>query len=85
MSFQIFLLVGHFANMTRDNLLTDSTLKLTQDVLVRCSVVMFQSYCEVHQTFSKFGWTMSDGQLLIPAPLVCVQGSLGLNHAPYSS
>ena len=39
MSFQIFLLVGHFTNWTRYSLLTDKTLKkITQDVLVRCSV-----------------------------------------------
>ena len=36
MSFQIFLLVGHFTNWTAHNLLTDNTLKITQDVLVRC-------------------------------------------------
>ena len=41
MSFQIFLLVRHFTNWTRHNLLTDNTLKkITQDVLVRCSVIV---------------------------------------------
>ena len=40
MSFQIFLLVGHFTNWTGHNL-TDNTLKkITQDVLVRCSVIV---------------------------------------------
>ena len=38
-SFQIFLLVRHLTNWTGHNLLTDNTLKkITQDVLVRCSV-----------------------------------------------
>ena len=41
MSFQIFLLVGHLTNWTGHNLLTDNTLKKrTQDVLVRCSVIV---------------------------------------------
>ena len=41
MSFQAFLLVGHFKNWTGHNLLTDNTLKkITQDVLVRCSVIV---------------------------------------------
>ena len=41
MSFQIFILVGHLTNWTGHNLLTDNTLKkITQDVLVRCSVVV---------------------------------------------
>jgi len=41
MSFQIFLLVGHVTNCTGHNLLTDHTLKkITQDVLVRCSVIV---------------------------------------------
>lgn len=41
MSFQIFLLVGHFTNWTGRNLLTDNTLKeITQDVLVRSSVIV---------------------------------------------
>lgn len=41
MSFQIFLLVRHFANWTGHNLLTDNTLKeITQEVLVRCSVIV---------------------------------------------
>ena len=41
MSFQIFLLVGHFTNWTGHNLLTDNTLKKrTQDMLVRCSVIV---------------------------------------------
>ena len=41
MSFQIFLLVGHFTNWTGDNLLTVNTLKMiTQHVLVRCSVIV---------------------------------------------
>ena len=42
MSFQIFPLVGHFTNWTGHNLLTHNTLKkITQHVLVRCSVVVF--------------------------------------------
>ena len=41
MSFQIFLSVGHFTNWTGDNLFTDNTLmKMTQDVLVRCLVIV---------------------------------------------
>ena len=41
MSFQIFLLVGHFTNWTGHNLLTDNTLKkITQDVLVRSLVIV---------------------------------------------
>ena len=41
MSFQIFFLVGHLTNCTGHNLLTDKTLKkITQDVLVRCSVIV---------------------------------------------
>ena len=41
MSFQIFILVGHLTNWTGHNLLTDNTLKkITQDVLVRCSVIV---------------------------------------------
>ena len=40
MSFQIFLLVGHLTNWTGHNLLTDNTLKKTQDVLVTCSVIV---------------------------------------------
>ena len=41
MSFQIFLLVGHLTNWTGHNLLTDNSLKKrTQDVLVRCSVIV---------------------------------------------
>ena len=41
MSFQIFFLVGHFTNWTRHNLLTDNTLKkITEDVVVRCSVIV---------------------------------------------
>ena len=41
MSFQIFLLVGHLTNWTGHNLLTDNTLKKrTQDLLVRCSVIV---------------------------------------------
>ena len=40
MSFQIFLLVGHLTNWTGNNLLTDNTLKKTQDVLVTRSVIV---------------------------------------------
>ena len=41
MSFQIFILVGHLTNWTGHNLLTHNTLKkITQDVLVRCSVIV---------------------------------------------
>ena len=45
MSFQIFLLVGHLTNWTGHNLLTDNTLKKTQDVLVThdrslCPIIM---------------------------------------------
>jgi len=41
MSFQIFILVGHFTNWTGHNLLTDNTLKkITEDVVVRCSVIV---------------------------------------------
>ena len=41
MSFQIFLLVGHLPNWTGYSLLTDNTLKKrTQDVMVRCSVIV---------------------------------------------
>ena len=39
--FGIFLLIRHSINWTEYNLLTDNTLKkITQDVLVRCSVIM---------------------------------------------
>ena len=38
---QIFLLVGHFTNCTGQNLWTGNTLKkITQDELVRCSVIV---------------------------------------------
>ena len=41
MSFQIFLLVGHFKNWTRHNSLTENTLKkISQDVLLRWSVIL---------------------------------------------
>ena len=41
MSFKIFLSVQHFTNWTRHNLLPDNiSKKVTQDVLVRCSVIM---------------------------------------------
>ena len=40
MSFQIFLLVGHLTKWTGHNLLTDNTLKKTQDVLVTCLVIV---------------------------------------------
>ena len=41
MSFQIYLLAGNFTNWTGHNFLTDNTLKkITQDVLVRCSVIV---------------------------------------------
>ena len=49
MSFQIFLLVGHLTYWTGHNLLTDNILqkindntlkKITQDVLVTCSVMV---------------------------------------------
>ena len=41
MSFQIFILVRHLTNWTGHNLLTDNTLKkITQDVLVRCLVIV---------------------------------------------
>ena len=41
MSFQIFILVRHLTNWTGHHLLTDNTLKkITQDVLVRCSVIV---------------------------------------------
>ena len=40
MCLQIFPLIGHFTNWTGYNLLTDNTLKkITQDVLVRCSLI----------------------------------------------
>ena len=46
MSFQLLLLVEHFTNWTGHNLLTGNILTdvwwpVTQDVLVRCSVIMF--------------------------------------------
>ena len=48
MSFQIFLLVGHLTNWTGHNLLTDNTLnKRTQDVLVRCSVIVSDHYVKL--------------------------------------
>ena len=48
MSFQIFLLVGHSTNWTGHNLLTDNTLKKrTQDVLVRCSVIVSDHYVKL--------------------------------------
>ena len=41
MSFEIFLLVRHFTNWIGHNSMTDKTLKkITQDVLVRFSVIM---------------------------------------------
>ena len=41
MSFQIFILVRHLTNWIEHNLLTDNTFeKITQDVLVRCSVIV---------------------------------------------
>ena len=46
----------------RHNLLTENTLKkITEDL---CAGEMFR-YCG--QTFSRFGWTMSDDRLLFPA------------------
>ena len=48
MSFQLFLLVGHLTNWTGHNLLTDNTLKKrTQDVLVRCSVIVSDHYVKL--------------------------------------
>ena len=48
MSFQIFLLAGHLINWTGHNLLTDNTLKKrTQDVLVRCSVIVSDHYVKL--------------------------------------
>ena len=39
--FQIFLLVRHLTNIARHSLLMDNTLKkITQHVLVRCSVIV---------------------------------------------
>ena len=41
MSFQIILLIRHFTNWIKHNLLTDNTLmKISQDVLVRCLVTV---------------------------------------------
>ena len=41
MSFQIFLSVRHFTNWTGHFLLSDNTMKkITQDVLVRCLVIV---------------------------------------------
>ena len=71
MSFQIFLLVSHFTNETRHNLLTDNTLKkITQDVLARFSVIVSNHNVELAGHFRKFGWTMSVDQLLFPALLL---------------
>ena len=42
MSFQIPLLVRHLTNWTGHILLTDKTLKkITQDVVVRCLVIVY--------------------------------------------
>lgn len=43
MSFQIFLLTDilqHFTNLTRHDLLTDNIVRITQNVLVRCLVIV---------------------------------------------
>jgi len=41
MFFQIFHLLRHFTNLTKHNLFTDNILKkITQDVVVRCSVIV---------------------------------------------
>ena len=70
MSFQIFVLVGHLTNFTVHNLLNDNTSKkITEDVMVKRTSDHVQSYCEnlMGRTFSKFGWTMFDDQLLFSA------------------
>ena len=52
LSFQIFLLVGHFTNWTRHNLLTDNiSKKVTQDALVRCTVIMYNYHVKLAKHF----------------------------------
>ena len=51
MSFQIFLLVRHLTNWTGHNLLTDNTLKKTQDVLVTCSVIVSDHNVKLAERF----------------------------------
>ena len=54
MPFQIFLLVEHLTNWTGRNLLTDNTLKKrTQDVLVRCSVIVSDHNVKLAGHFQK--------------------------------
>ena len=68
MSFQIFLLVGHLTNWTGHNLLTDNTLKKrTQDVLVRCSVIVSDHNVKLAGHFQNLVGQMSDDRLLFPA------------------
>ena len=56
MSFQIFLLVGHLTKWTGHNLLTDNTLKKrTQDVLVRCSVIVSDHNVKLAGHFQNLG------------------------------
>ena len=50
------------------NILTHKTLKITQDVLVRYSVITCD-HCVIGLMFWKFGWIMSYDQLLFTAEL----------------
>ena len=53
MSVQIFLLIGHFTDWTRNNLLTDKTVKkINQDVLVRCSIIVSDHNAKLADIFN---------------------------------
>ena len=62
MSFQIFLSVRHYFYKLDWTifLLSDNTMKkITQDVLVRCLIIVSDHNAKIGWTFLKFGQTMS--------------------------
>ena len=66
MSFQIILLIVHFTNWTGHNLSTDNTLKkITQDVLVRYSVIVSDHNAKLAGHFQSL--KISGDGLLFPA------------------
>lgn len=70
MSFQIFHLVGHFTHWTGYNLLTQNTSKeITQDVPVRCAVMVPDHNVKLAISPINFCLTMSGERLLFPALL----------------
>ena len=70
MSFQIFLLILQILQIGLDItlliLLTNNTLKVTKDLLVRSTVIVSDHNVKLAGIL-KFGWTMSSDQLLFLA------------------